>query len=113
MAWAGITYDRQYCDYTTKNTAEFYKCLDRFKIEKKGDFCIYQDPYSALRYFGGSGEFQQCLLAVDENVVDASDCNQKLEWAQRALYFNNTDFSIETHLKCFEKYGIPTEMLRC
>ena len=48
-----------------------------------------------------------------ESIRDATDCNQKLLWAQKALYINNTDFSIDEHLKCFEEFKISTDLLRC
>jgi len=81
MSFAGITYDRQYCDYTTKDADTLYACLDKFKIDKKADYCIHKDPYKALRYLGGSDEYQDCMKEEHEDISDATGCNQKLMWA--------------------------------
>ena len=96
MSWAGITYDRDYCDLTANNFSEFYDCLDKYTIKRKADYCDFTHKKDQ-RYFGHNRDHNLCL--VNESVpTDASECNLHLKEDQRKLYFNNTLFNIDKHI---------------
>jgi len=111
MGWAGISYDREYCELKTKNFTELYACLDKHKIPRKADYCDFIHSEDS-RYFGNNLEHIKCLQ--NESVpISAAQCNLHLKEDQRALYKENTDFQIEKHLQCLDKHEIPSEIIGC
>ena len=60
MASDGISNDREYCNLVTKNYEELYACLDKYKIDRKADYCNFYITDDS-RYFGTNDEHSKCF----------------------------------------------------
>ena len=106
-----IGYDRDYCDVTTESQEAFYDCLQKNKIDTKGDYCIFKNP-GALVFLGADKSYHDCML--DHGIPPAaSHCNFKLKEFQENDYFDNTTWSFSEIETCLEPFKIPTDFLRC